>query len=56
MPDLGNEDSRAYLRLVPKASWGKMFEQWLDEDHTREFDMPEQASEEPKQGNATTVS
>ena len=54
MPDLGKKDSRAYLRLVPKASWSTMFEQWLEQDHTREFDMPEEASEEPKDGNATS--
>ena len=54
MPDLGNEVCRAYLRLVPKASWSTMFEQWLEQDHTREFDMPEEASEEPKDGNATS--
>ena len=29
-------------------------EQWLEQDPTREFDMPEEASEEPKDGNATS--
>ena len=49
IPDLGDDDSRAHLRLVPKASWSRMFEQWLNEGHTREFDPP-------KQGSAMSVS
>ena len=38
VPDLANENKRAYLRMVPKWQWEKMFEDWLELPHRREWD------------------
>jgi hypothetical protein len=38
VPDLDNENNRAYLRMVPKSQWAVLFEEWLEKPHTREFD------------------
>lgn len=40
IPDMGNRNPRAYLRLVPKTSWGNLFTKWLEQPHRREFDDP----------------
>ncbi len=37
VPDLYNEDSRAYLRMVPMWQWDLMFDDWLREDHHEEW-------------------
>lgn len=33
IPDLGNENVGAYLRLVPRAEWAEQFSEWLGEEH-----------------------
>jgi hypothetical protein len=38
IPDLGNENPAAYLRMVPKTEWTQQFITWLASEHTREFD------------------
>jgi hypothetical protein len=37
IPDIGNENPSAYLRLLPKADWSDQFSDWLRSEHTREF-------------------
>lgn len=37
IPDIGNKNNAAYLQLLPKESWASLFEEWLDEEHTRRF-------------------
>ena len=37
LPDHGNPDPRAYLKLSPKREWPKMFSRWLEKEHAREF-------------------
>ena len=37
-PDLDNENKRAFLRMVPRATWGDLFNEWLKHPHKREFD------------------
>jgi hypothetical protein len=37
IPDLGNEDKAAFLRLLPKSEWSNQFSAWLKTPHTREF-------------------
>ena len=41
VPDLDNTNPRAYLRVVPRAQWPYMFEDWLEAPHTRDFDEPQ---------------
>ena len=41
VPDLGNEDPRAYLRMVPRRLWASYFEDWLEEPHSRDYDSDE---------------
>lgn len=41
IPDLGNENPRAYLRMLPRNTWADMFDDWLREPNTRKFDNPE---------------
>ncbi len=41
VPDLDNTNPRAYLRVVPRAQWPHMFEDWLEAPHTRDFDEPQ---------------
>lgn len=38
VPDLGNANKRAYLRMVPRWQWPLMFEDWLEQPHRREWD------------------
>ena len=38
IPDLGNENPAALLRLVPRSEWSDQFVTWLGSEHTREFD------------------
>jgi hypothetical protein len=38
IPDLGNENPAAYLRMVPRTEWSQQFITWLASEHTREFD------------------
>ena len=37
VPDHGNPDPRAYLRLTPKKEWATQFADWLATEHAREF-------------------
>lgn len=37
IPDHGNPDSRAYLRLTPKKEWASQFGDWLKSSHARQF-------------------
>ena len=43
IPDLENENPRAYLRLVPRNLWCLYFKAWLSTPHTREFDEPQES-------------
>ena len=36
--DLNNNDQWAYLKMFALATWGDDFDDWLREDHTRQFD------------------
>jgi hypothetical protein len=38
IPDLDNNDQRAYLKMSALATWADDFDDWLNEDHTRQFD------------------
>jgi len=35
--DHGNPNQWAHLKLAPKSEWSKMFSNWLEQEHTREF-------------------
>ena len=37
VPDLENDNKRAYLRMVPMWQWGQMFNDWLGTPHRREW-------------------
>jgi hypothetical protein len=37
IPDVGNEDKRAYLKILPHAEWSEKFSDWLRKEHKREF-------------------
>lgn len=37
IPDIGNDDKRSYLRLLPRADWSDQFSDWLREPHKRDF-------------------
>ena len=41
IPDLGNANKRAYLRLVDRSIWKDLFNDWLLAPHVREFNFPE---------------
>ncbi len=38
IPDLGNDNQRAYLRMLPRHTWADMFNDWLGETDTRMFE------------------
>ncbi len=38
IPDLDNENERAYLLMMRRGQWTDTFEAWLNEPHAREFD------------------
>ena len=42
IPDLDNDCDRAYLRMLPLCQWSSVFEEWLEADHTRDFDEPQE--------------
>ena len=44
VPDLGNVNPRAYLRVLKRNQWASMFEDWLQTPHNRDFD-PQQESD-----------
>ncbi len=48
IPDLDNDDKRAYLRLVPRSTWAQLFNDWLEAPHTRGFDDPVQKKKAPE--------
>lgn len=48
VPDLDNENDRAYLRIRPRTEWADCFEDWLRLEHTRDFDQPQAAPPIPK--------
>lgn len=37
IPDVGNKNKAAFLRMIPKTKWSELFSEWLAEEHTREF-------------------
>lgn len=37
IPDLGNRKKNCYLRLLPRDQWASLFEDWLEQPHTRQF-------------------
>ncbi len=37
IPDHGNPNPRAYLKLTPKKEWASQFADWLATEHSREF-------------------
>ena len=39
IPDLDHEDSRAFLRVVPRWQWAELFEQYIQQPHERSFDV-----------------
>ena len=45
VPDLGNNNPRAYLRILKRSHWAQVFEDWLLEPHTRDFDPPPDSQE-----------
>ena len=42
IPDLDNDCDRACLRMLPLCQWSSVFEEWLEADHTRDFDEPQE--------------
>ena len=38
IPDLANTNKRAYLRMIPRCEWPRMFEMWLQNPHERNFE------------------
>ena len=38
IPDIGNENPAAMLRLRPKYEWSDQFVTWLGSEHTQEFE------------------
>jgi hypothetical protein len=44
IPDLDNDDNRAYLKMSALATWADDFEDWLNEEHTRQFDYAQSRS------------
>ena len=50
VPDHGNEDNRAFLRLVRPTMWKDLFNEWLRAEHTRAWDRPA-AAEESEESN-----
>ena len=42
IPDLDNiNPRRAFLRILPMHEWATLFELWVNDPHTREFDEPQ---------------
>lgn len=41
IPDLDNINPRAFLRVLPMHEWATLFELWVNDPHTREFDEPQ---------------
>ena len=35
VPDLANDNKRAYLRMLPRWQWALQFEDWLEQPHRR---------------------
>ena len=50
VPDHGNEDNKAFLRLVRPTLWKDLFNEWLRSEHTREWERPA-SEEESKESN-----
>jgi hypothetical protein len=44
IPDLDNKNKRAFLKMSALATWADEFEDWLNEEHTRQFDFPQSRS------------
>ena len=38
VPDLENSNKRSYLRMISINVWSKMFDDWLEEEHEREYE------------------
>ena len=41
IPDLDNINPHAFLRVLPMHEWATLFELWVNDPHTREFDEPQ---------------
>ena len=41
VPDLGNSNKRAHLKLLRPKHWGTLFASWLNDPHERQFDRPQ---------------
>ena len=37
IPDIGNQNPAAFLRMIPRVEWSAQFIEWLHAEHTREF-------------------
>ena len=37
--DLGNENKRAHLRMLPMWQWGRVFDDWLHQTHNRDWEI-----------------
>ena len=48
VPDLGNSNKRAHLKLLRPKHWGALFTSWLNTPHKRKFDRPEDKEGEAK--------
>lgn len=51
IPDLHHPSKRAFLRLVPRCEWGDQFDDWLRQNHERNFDeaQTKPGEEQPEQ-------
>ena len=41
VPDLGSDNPRSYMRMVPMWQWDKMFDEWLEKPHRRQWNEPD---------------
>ena len=37
IPDIGNDNKQAYLRVMPRSEWSDCFSRWIRAPHTRDF-------------------
>jgi hypothetical protein len=37
-PDLDNKNEGAFLRMIPRMTWGDLFNEWLQHPHRKEFE------------------
>ena len=41
VPDLGNANKKAYFSILPMEKWAARFEEWINEPHTRKYNVPQ---------------